>query len=115
MELKSVGVVTSRRVRGGKEAMEVRYYISSLDVGVPRLARSVRGFWGIENGLHYVREVSPGEDACRVRSGSSPQILGALRNVVLRLARQVGKGVAAVTHHWYLYPFKAIQLLDRPD
>jgi predicted transposase YbfD/YdcC len=49
-DLKSVGVVTSRRLRDGKEAVEVRYYIGSLEPDVPRLARSVRDHWGIENG-----------------------------------------------------------------
>ena len=46
--LKSVGVVTSRCLRDGKESIEVRYYISSLTVDVKRFARAVRGHWGIE-------------------------------------------------------------------
>ena len=49
--LKSIGVVMSECVRDGKETVEVRYYISSLAVGVKRFARAVRGHWGIENTL----------------------------------------------------------------
>ena len=49
-----------------------------------------RGHWGIENRLHYVRDVTLGEDACRVRSDAAPQVLAALRNVVLTLLRAAG-------------------------
>ena len=45
--LESIGVVTSRRVEGGRESIEVRYYLSSLPVGVGLFARAVRatGRW----------------------------------------------------------------------
>jgi predicted transposase YbfD/YdcC len=46
--LKSIGVVVSECVRDGEEAAEVRYYISSLGVGVKRFAHAVRSHWGIE-------------------------------------------------------------------
>ena len=47
--LKSVGVVTSRCVKGGQESIEVRDYLSSLPVGVKLFARAVRGHWSVEN------------------------------------------------------------------
>jgi predicted transposase YbfD/YdcC len=47
--LKTIGVVTSRCLRDGKETIEARYYISSLPMGVKQFARVVRGPWGIEN------------------------------------------------------------------
>lgn len=37
------------------------------------IATAVRGHWAIENKLHYVRDVTCGEDASRVRTGSAPQ------------------------------------------
>ena len=46
--LRSIGVVVSECVRDGKVTDEVRYYISSLGVGVKRFAHAVRGHWGIE-------------------------------------------------------------------
>jgi predicted transposase YbfD/YdcC len=49
----------------------------------------VRTHWCIENELHYVRDVTLGEDACRVRTGSAPQVLAALRNAVVHLLRDV--------------------------
>src|SRR5580704_3527297 len=47
--LKSIGLTTSCCVRDGKETIEVRYSISSLEVDVKQFARAVRGHWGIEN------------------------------------------------------------------
>src|SRR3954454_3629623 len=47
--LKSIGLTTSSCIRDGRETIEVRYYISSLGMDVERLARAVRGHWGIEN------------------------------------------------------------------
>jgi predicted transposase YbfD/YdcC len=52
--LKSIGVVISECVRDGKVTDEVRYYISSLGVGVRRFAHAVRSHWGIENSCHWV-------------------------------------------------------------
>lgn len=72
--------------------MEVAYGISSLrpeqaDAG--RLLALVRDHWQVENCLHYVRDVTLGEDACRVRTGSAPQVLAALRNAVVHLLGQL--------------------------
>jgi predicted transposase YbfD/YdcC len=65
--LKTIAVVTSLCVRDGKETAEVRYYISSLALDVKRLARAVRGRWGIENGCHWVLNVTYREDQSRIR------------------------------------------------
>jgi predicted transposase YbfD/YdcC len=65
--LKSIGLTTSCCVRDGKESIEVRYYISSLEVDVKRFARAVRGHWGIENGCHWVLDMTFREDESRTR------------------------------------------------
>ena len=56
-----------------------------------KLLEYVRGHWGIENRLHYVRDVTLGEDASQVRTGAAPQVMAALRNVVLGLLRSGGE------------------------
>jgi len=53
------------------------------------LLAASREHWGIENSLHWVRDVSMREDSSKVRSGSAPRLLATLRNLansVLRLA-----------------------------
>lgn len=82
-----------RTVRSkGSVTIEVRYAITSLgpEVGPATLLRLWRGHWAIENRLHYVRDVTLGEDASQVRSGSAPQVLAALRNVTIALLRRAG-------------------------
>lgn len=52
---------------------------------------SVGTHWGIEHRLHYVRDVTFGEeDASQVKKGSAPQVIAALRNTVIGLLRQAG-------------------------
>ena len=84
-----VGKVERTVTRAGRAGGETRYFITSLGPGVgpERLLALVRGHWGIENRLHYVRDVTLGEDASRVRSGAAPQVMAILRNSVLNLLR----------------------------
>lgn len=72
----------------GVTTVEVEYGITSLPparASAHRLLALVRDHWRIENSLHYVRDVTLGEDACRVRRGSAPQVLAGLRNAVVHL------------------------------
>jgi len=80
--------VTRTRVVKGVSTTEVAYGITSLteqEADAKRLLALVRGHWEIENGLHWVRDVTMGEDKCRVRRGNAPQVLAALRNAALHL------------------------------
>jgi predicted transposase YbfD/YdcC len=65
--LKSIGVVTSRRLKGDQEAIEIRYYLCSLPVDVELFARAVRGHWSVENACHWTLDVTFREDDSRVR------------------------------------------------
>jgi hypothetical protein len=60
--LRTIVVVTSLCLRDGKETVEVRYSISSLAMDVKRPARAVRGHWGIENGCHWILDVTYREE-----------------------------------------------------
>jgi hypothetical protein len=51
------------------------------------LLRLTREHRGIENRVFHVRDVTDGEDPCRVRTGAAPMILSTLRNVTLNLLR----------------------------
>ena len=103
------------RVCGETTSVEVVHGITSLgreraDAG--RLLGYVRGHWGVENSLHYVRDVTLGEDACHVRTGSGPQLLAALRNVVVHLLEGVkAASKAAATRTLAAHPAKALPLL----
>jgi hypothetical protein len=55
-----------------------------------RLADLVRGHWTIENGLHYIRDVTFAEDASQLRTGTGPQVMACLRNLVIGALNQAG-------------------------
>lgn len=86
--LQSIGVVISRTLRAGKESIEVRYYISSLPVGVQNFARAVRGHWGIENTCHWSLDVTYREDESRTRNENMRENLAWLYRFTLSLLKQ---------------------------
>ena len=86
--LKTIGVVTSRCLRDGKETIEIRYYISSLAMGVKRFARAVRGHWGIENTCHWVLDVTYREDESRIREKALRENFAWLNRFTLSLLKQ---------------------------
>ena len=94
---------------------EWSYALTSLppDQADPaRLERLWRGHWQIENGLHYVRDVTLGEDACQVRSDRAPANLAACRNTALNLLRLAGvTNVATALRRHAMYPREALRLL----
>jgi predicted transposase YbfD/YdcC len=83
-------VCRERRVKGQKDESGARYYITSLRCGVKRLARYIRGHWGIENGLHWVLDVSFREDESRTRAGQAAANLAMRRRVAVSLLRRAG-------------------------
>ena len=86
--LRSIGVVVSENVRDGKAAVEIRYYISSLAVGVKRFARAIRGHWGIENSFHWTLDVTYREDESRIREPQLRENFAWLNRMSLSLLKQ---------------------------
>jgi hypothetical protein len=111
--------ITRERTVKGETTVEVVYGMTSLkpeEADAKRLSGLVREHWGIENGLHYVRDVTLGEDACRVRKGSAPQVLAAVRNAVIHLLAGVrAPSVAAAIRRLNAHPQEALDLLDVPQ
>lgn len=69
------------------DTKETRYYITSLEEDAMSLAQRIRGYWGVENKVHYVRDVTQGEDASRIRMHQLPQLFAVARNFALNLYR----------------------------
>ncbi len=111
--------LTRKRTVKGETTVEVVHGITSLKEGAAdarRLLGLTRGHWGIENRLHYVRDVTLGEDGCRVRKGSAPQVLAAVRNAVIHLLAGVeAPSYAAAIRRLNNHPEEALALLDLPQ
>jgi predicted transposase YbfD/YdcC len=77
----------------GRWRTETVYAITDLGAHQARpdeLAAWIRGHWQIENGLHWVRDVTFAEDLSQVRTGAGPQVMASLRNLVISLHRLAG-------------------------
>ena len=88
-----VGEVTSQVDENGQRTEATRYFITSVPrtvAGASELLPPTRGHWSIENGSHYVRDVSFGEDASRIRKGSGPEVMAAFRNAAIGFLRSTG-------------------------
>ena len=69
------------------------YAITSLPRethGAIELLALARDHWHVENRLFHVRDVTFGEDLCRVRTGNAPQALVHLRDKVIATIRKRG-------------------------
>jgi predicted transposase YbfD/YdcC len=69
---------------------ETRYYIASFSDTAQAFAQRIRGYWGVENKVHYVRDVTQGEDRSRIRTNGLVQICALARNFALNLYRSHG-------------------------
>ena len=111
--------ITRERTIKGVTTVEVVHGITSLSeekADAKRLLAVTRGHWGIENGLHYVRDVTMGEDASRIRKGVAPQVMAALRNSVVHiLSDVVAPSIAAAMRTMGNCLSKALKVLGLPQ
>ena len=98
-----------------RETVERAYAITSLTgerADAARLLEIWRGQWGIENRLHWVRDVVFGEDQSQVRRELAPQLLAALRNLVIGMLRLNGvKNISAALRHYGWKPWETLLLI----
>ena len=116
--LAQVGRLVHTRTQRGATTTEVSYLITSLppdQASAKQLLQLSRGHWGIENRVHWVRDVTFDEDRCQVRSGAAPQVLAACRNLVIALLRRAGAtNIAAALRAYSWNAERAIALVTSP-
>ncbi len=76
--------------RAGKPYHQIAYYISSLSLNAAQFAQGIRGHWGIENRLHWVKDVVLGEDNSRMRQGNAPANFSIFRSLAIAILRYNG-------------------------
>lgn len=110
-----VGRITREVTRKGRTARTQVHVITSLSperASPRRLLEVNRGHWGIENRVFWVRDVTFDEDRCQVRSGAAPQVMAAVRNLVISVMRGAGSAnIAARLRRHAAHPDEALALL----
>ena len=104
--------ITRERIVRGKKTIETVYAITSLTAeraNPEQLLALSRAHWGIENCLHYVRDVTCREDHIRVHAGHAPQVLAACRNTALTLIRRLGFKVVEGFEHFAEHRLAAVE------
>ena len=104
--------------RTGEFQEQVVYGFTSLsreEISPKKLLKYTRSYWGIENGLHYRRDVTLREDRTRMTKGHAAQVMACLNNLIIGL-------VLTKTDHTYLpqarrffnaYPDQAFSLITQ--
>src|SRR5215212_8844561 len=99
----------------GVTKQQVRYGITSLPAEVSdaaRVAALKRGHWQVENGLHYVKDVTLSEDASQTHVGNAADVFAMVRNIAISLLRRAGhRDIAAHLRRYSGCPHEALALL----
>jgi len=70
-----------------KVTQDVAFYITSVTLNAQVLYNGIRSHWGIENSLHWVKDVIFREDASKIRTENAPQNTSILRNMAINIFR----------------------------
>jgi predicted transposase YbfD/YdcC len=99
---------------GGK-TRELVYGLTSLPpsrANPAKLLSWIREYWGIENGLHYRRDVTLHEDATRLTLGRAGHNMAILNNLVIGLCLSQGyHNLAQARRRFCARPLEALQLI----
>ncbi len=110
---------TVKHLSDCKITREISYAVTSLspqNANAENLLRYNRGHWGMENRLHWVRDVVYAEDASQARCGHIPENTETLRNAAIsaiRLDRETHNGIIANLRHFSQNPQDIFKLIRR--
>jgi predicted transposase YbfD/YdcC len=112
----AIQIVRRRRsLTSSKWSTETVYAITSLtpaQASPTQLAAALRGHWAIEDRLHWVRDVTYGEDLSQIRTASGPRVMATLRNLAITILRLAGAtSIAAALRHHSRRPGRPLQTL----
>jgi predicted transposase YbfD/YdcC len=112
----AIQVRRRRRPAGTKKwSTETSYAITSLgfaQASAAELAAIIRGHWGIEDRLHWVRDMDFDEDRSQTRTAAGPRIMANLRNLVITILRLAGAAsIAAALRYHARRPSRPLQTI----
>ena len=86
--LEGLVIVESTREIDRKPTRETRYYITSSKLPAETIGPIVRDHWAVENGLHWVMDMTFHDDACRIRTDNAPENIITLKHMAANLGRR---------------------------
>jgi predicted transposase YbfD/YdcC len=99
----------------GQQRQAVHYVVTSLPVEVADVGRLLalrRGHWSVENRLHYIKDVSMGEDKSLIHEEAGPAVMGLLRGVVISVLHRAGHTrIASRLRYHSTHPQEALAFL----
>jgi predicted transposase YbfD/YdcC len=113
----AIQIIRRRKPLGAmKWSTETVYAITSLppaQADPAYLAQILRNHWHIENRLHWIRDVTFGEDLSQARTSNGPRVMASIRNLVINILRLTGAtNIAAGLRHHSRRPHRPIQTLN---
>ncbi|MEP0914888.1 ISAs1 family transposase [Leptolyngbya sp. GB1-A1] len=84
--------VIRQGTRQGLLYQEQRYYMTSWTQSAEALQTRIRAHWGIENPLHWVKDVVLGEDQSSIATKPAAALMAVIRNLVITVFRRAGHG-----------------------
>ena len=109
--------ITRRRKLKQKWSRQTCYAVTSLthaQATYARLAAIIRGHWGIEDRLHWIRDIDFDEDHSQIRTAAGPQIMASLRNLVVTILELSGAAsVAAALRYHARWPSRPLRTITR--
>jgi predicted transposase YbfD/YdcC len=84
--------VIRQGTRRGESYLERHYYLTSWRATAPMLQQRIRQHWGIENPLHWVKDVVLGEDGSSICARPAAGVMALIRNLGITLYRRAGHG-----------------------
>ena len=108
----------SEAIKTGKRSKQTIYGLTSVPIeeyGAKDLLELVRKHWGIENGLHYRRDVTFKEDACRQTTTNGGRVLAILNNLTIGILRKLGwENIAKARRYFSSKIDEALELILKP-
>ncbi len=112
----AIKIVRRRKVKG-KWSAGTCYAVTSLRItqaSPAQLAAIIRGHWGIEDRLHWARDIDFDEDRSQVRTASGPHIMASLRNLVITILRLAGTtSIAAALRYHARRPSRPLRTITK--
>ena len=108
----------SLEIKTGKVREQTTYGVTSWSVGAAgaaELLAATRGHWRIETGLHYRRDVTFHEDACRQTTKNGGRVQAIFNNLTIGVLRKLGwENLAKARRYFEAHIEEALTLILTP-